>query len=195
MALSQVQVTNMALAKVGAEYISSMTEGAKEATYANIFWESCRDTLLESYPWNFATERASLARLAGSPVWQYDCKYQLPNDCLRVRDISVDGDFESTKTVDYRIEGRTLVTNETTVYIKYTKKVTDTSYWPPTFVRLFVCDLAALLSEPLAAMSTDQKQLILQEREMCLNEAKERDFEEGYDRTVGYYEALNCRDN
>lgn len=195
MALSQVKIVNMALAKIGDSYISDMTDGTKEATYANIFWESCRDTLLESYPWNFATERARLARLAETPAWEYDYKYQLPNDCIRIRDISVTGDFEGTKTINYKVEGGAVVTSETTVYIKYTKKVTDVSLWVPTFSRLMVCDLAVLLSEPISAMTTDQKQLLLQEREMCLSEAKERDFEEGFDRQVGYYEMLNCRDN
>jgi hypothetical protein len=193
--LSQVQIVNMALAKIGDFYISSMTEGTKQANYAGIFWESARDTLLESYPWSFAMERVRLARLADVPAWGYDYKYQLPNDYLKLRDISVTGDFDRSQTIDYKIEGRTIVTNETVVYIKYTKKVTDTSYYPPTFSRALAADLSLLLSEPLSAMSADKIQLVMQEREYAIGEAQGKDFDEGRNEQVGYYEMTSCRDN
>lgn len=195
MSLSQVQIVNMACAKLGDFYISSMSEGTKQATYAGIFWENARDTLLESYPWNFAIERASLALLAGTPTWQYTYKYQLPNNCLRVLDMSASGDFDSSQTTEYRIEGRTLVTNETKAYIKYIKQVTDTSNFPPSFSKLLACELSLLLAEPLAAADSSTKQLIMADRELALSEASRNDFNEGYNQPVGWYQMTYVRDN
>jgi hypothetical protein len=195
MALSQVQIINMALAKVGDMYISSLTEGTKQAIFANIFWENARDSLLEAHPWNFAMERVRLALLAGAPVWGYNHKYQLPNDCLKVLDVSTSGDFDSTQTIDYKIEGRTLVTSEDTVYIKYTKQVTDTSYYPPSFSRALACQLAVMLAEPLAKPDAGEKQLLLQECEIALQTAKARDFDEGHNEEVGLYQTTFVRDN
>lgn len=195
MSLTQVQIVNMALGMVGDYYISSMTEGTKQSTYAGIFWENTRDNLLRSYPWNFAIERASLARLASVPVWQYDYKYQLPNDCLKVLDVSPNGDFDISQTLDYRIEGRTVVTNETSVYIKYVKQVTDTSLFPPSFSKALSCDLALLFAEPLAAADASSKQLIGQMREVAISEAKSGDFDEGRNIEVGIYQLTYVRDN
>lgn len=193
--LSQVQIINMALAKIGDFYISSLTEGTKQATYATIFWENARDSLLQSYPWNFAIERVRLARLTGAPVWQYNYKYQLPNDCLRVLDVSCDENFDSTQTIEYKVEGRTVVTNETAMYTKYIKQVTDTSYFPPSFSRALSCDLALLLAEPLAVSDASSKQLIMQWREIAISEAKTNDFAEGYSAPVGLYQMTYVRDN
>lgn len=191
---SQVDIANMALAKVGDFYISSMTEGTKQATYVGIFWDICRDSLLASYPWNFAMGRAQLALLAGSPVSVYNYRYQLPNDCLRIIEVSRDATFDGSASIDYRVEGREVLTNETALYVKYIRKVTDTTMFTPLFNRLLACDLAVFLAEPLGAMTTDQKQLLAQERQICVDEARDTDFAEGFDKEIGVYNMLNCRD-
>jgi hypothetical protein len=194
MSLSQVQIINMSLSKVGDYTISSLTEGTKQQLYAVIHWENVRDSLLQSYAWNFATERVALAMLAGTPIG-YDHKYQLPNDCLKVRKVSTDGNFSGVNAVDYKIEGRVLLTDEDTIYIKYTKQVTDTSQWTPLFIKAFMCQLSSLLAEPLGAMSTADRQLILNEFEAYITEARGVDFEEDNSEAEEYYSMLSCRDN
>jgi hypothetical protein len=194
MSLSQVQIINMALSKVGDYTISSLTEGTKQQLYGVLHWENVRDSLLQSYAWNFATARVRLAQLAAVPIG-YDHQYQLPNDCLKVRKVSIDGSFSGINLIDYKIEGRVLLTDEDTIYIKYTKQVTDTSYWTPLFVKAFSCELASLLAEPLAGMSTGDKQLILNEFEAYITEARGVDFEEDNNEAEEYYSMLTCRDN
>jgi len=192
---SQVQICNISLGKIGDYYISSMIEGTKQQIYCSIFWDNARDTLLQSYQWNFATERVRLARLADVPVWQYTYKYQLPNDYLKIWDISVDGDFDSTSSIDYKREGNTILTNEETVYIKYTKKITDTTYFTPLFVRALACDLAILLAEPLFCASEATMNRLLSEKEEAVGQARGVEFDEGKYDPVGYYEMTYVRDN
>jgi hypothetical protein len=193
MSLSQVSIINISLSKVGDYYISSLTEGTKQQVFAVLHWENARDSLLESYPWNFATERAQLAMLAASPIG-YDHKYQLPNDCLKVQRVSYDGNFSGPDYLDYKVHGRTLLCNEDTVYIQYTKQIVDTSLWTPLFVKAFACTLALLLAEPLGAISTSDKQLIMAEADAYINEARGVDFEEGQNTVDDYYSMISCRD-
>lgn len=194
MSLSQVQIVNIALSKIGDYYISAMTEGTKQSVFANIHWESARDSLLESYPWNFATERAQLARLGATPTAVYDYYYQLPNDCLRVLEFSGSDEFDSSLSFDYKVEGRKVATNEAAVYIKYIKQETDTTIYPPSFSKLLACDLALILSEPLGNASEAAKQLIMTEREAIFNDARGNDFNEGSNEPVGYYATIGCRE-
>jgi len=192
--LSQVQICNISLSKIGDYTISSLTEGTKQAEYCNIHWENVRDSLLQSYAWNFATARVRLARLADIPIG-YDYQYQLPNDCLKVRKVSTDGLFNGINLVDYKIEGRVLLTNEDTIYIKYTKQVSDTSYWTALFIKAFACELASLLAEPLGGAATSDKQLILNEFDAYITEARGVDFEEDNNEQEDYYSMIACRDN
>ena len=192
--LSQVQICNMALSKIGDYTISALTEGTKQAEYCNIHWENTKDSLLQSYAWNFATARVRLAQLAVATIG-YDHQYQLPNDCLKVRKVSTDGDFSGVNKVDYKIEGRTLLTNEDTIYIKYTKQVTDTSYWTALFVKIVACELASRLSEPLGGSSVNNKQLILSELDSYIAEARGVDFEEDNNEVEDYYSTIACRTN
>lgn len=191
---SQVAIINIALSKIGDYYISSTTDGTKQATFALIHWENIRDSLLQSHPWNFATERVQLARLAGTPIG-FDYKYQLPTDCLKVQKMSVDGSFDYADYINYKVEGGVLLSDETTVYIKYTKQMTDPSTWSPLFVRAFAILLALALSEPLGSAPTSDKQLLMQEYGAYIDEAKGVDFEEGQNYADNVYSLINCRDN
>jgi hypothetical protein len=85
------RIVNMALTEIGiTKAIENLaTEVSQEAVTARLIYRTLVDTVLRDFPWNFATEYATLARVAGSiesPVnadWTYS--YRLPLDCLRVR--------------------------------------------------------------------------------------------------------------
>jgi hypothetical protein len=192
--LSQVNIINIALSKIGDYYISSLTEGTKQQIHALIHWENCRDSLLQSYKWNFATERVRLARLAETPIG-YDYVYQLPNDHLKTDRMSTDGDFTGDDSIDYKIHGKKLLTDETTCYIEYRKQVTDPSYYTPLFSKVLAVDLALALAEPLGMIPANDKQLLLAERVEYVNEARGVDFEEGQSEAGVYYSMTACRDN
>lgn len=125
---SEVSICNRALALLGANLITSLSDGSTEANVCNAVYADSRDAVLRAYPWSCAVQRATLAQLSTDPVWGYDKAYSLPNDpyCIAVLDIQ-----EST---DYRVEGRTLVSNSDTATIKFVARVTDPAQFDPSLV-------------------------------------------------------------
>jgi len=125
---SEVSICNRALALLGANTITSLSDGSTEANVCKAVYADARDGILRSRPWSCAIQRATLAQLSTAPVWDYGKAYSLPNDphCLAV--------LELKETTKYRIEGRTLVCNTDTATIKYVARITDPAQFDPSLV-------------------------------------------------------------
>lgn len=141
MADSKVQIMNLALRKLGAETIMNPTQNVKRAKAINDIYDVMLDDELAKHPWNFAVNRATLAVLATPPAWGYDYAFQLPVApyCLRVLELLEHRD----EGYEYRIEGRTLVTDSDSARIKYIKRVTDPQQHSAWFDQVFSARLAA----------------------------------------------------
>lgn len=137
--MSDVQICNRALIRLGADTITVLTENSKEGRLCNILYNQVRKALLRSHPWNFAIGRATLAASTTAPAFGFDYSYPLPADCLRVWQL-----YNSKST--YQIEGRTLLTDDTTAKIIYIKDITDTTKFDSLFSTIFSLRLAMELS-------------------------------------------------
>ena len=117
---SEVDIANSALNMIGASNITSLTEDSVAARIMNQRYEFVRDAVFRSHPWNCLVRRASLAQNSTAPTWGYTYAYNLPTDpfCLRVLRLE-------KLDLDYKVEGRTIVSNEQTMKIKYVARVTD----------------------------------------------------------------------
>ena len=122
---STVDMCNSALNLLGASTISSLTEDTKNARLCNQRFEPIRDRVFRSHNWNCLIKRVQLAQDSTAPVVEYSYAYTLPTDCLRVLKIH-NGSTDSIKSaLDYKIEGRKVVTDETTIYLVYIALITD----------------------------------------------------------------------
>ena len=122
---SVVNMCNSALNLLGASTISSLTEDTKNARLCNQRYEPIRDRVFRSHNWNCLIKRVQLAQDSTAPVVEYSYAYTLPTDCLRVLKIH-NGSTDSIKSaLDYKIEGRKVVTDETTIYLVYIALITD----------------------------------------------------------------------
>lgn len=149
--ISQIAICNSALMKLGDLNILSMIDASKSAKLCNQFYDTTRDAVLRLHPWNCAIHRKELAASSETPAFEFSYAYPLPSDpyCLRVLSME-SSDYE------YVIEGRNLLTNESSCKIKYIKKITDPSLFDPLFVNVFVLKLAAVLAFPL----TQSRQIV-----------------------------------
>jgi hypothetical protein len=95
-----------------------------------------RDEVLRTHPWKFAKKRVSLALLDETPVFGYDYAYQLPTDCLRV----LGSEYADT---EFKVEGRKVLTNETTMYLSYVSRIEDVSQYDAEFCEALACRIAA----------------------------------------------------
>lgn len=191
---TQVGIINMALSKIGDWYIDTIADTTKQCTFALLHWDTVRDALIESYPWNFAIKRAKLDWAGTTPAFGYDHEWTLPTDYSRALMVSADDDLDNSVSIDFKIEGGVLRTSENEVYLEYVAGVTTPASWPPSFCSLMACNLAALLAEPLGGMSETAKQQLMVDREMALVQAQANDFNERSNEVLGYYQTIGCRE-
>tara|TARA_R100001443_G_scaffold100496_1_gene107924 strand:- start:1100 stop:1678 length:579 start_codon:yes stop_codon:yes gene_type:complete len=122
---SVVNICNSALNLLGASTISALTDDTKNARLCNQRYEPVRNRVFRSHAWNCLHKRVQLAQNTTAPVIEYEYAYALPSDCLRVLKIH-NGTTDSIATsLDYKIEGRNIVTDIDTIYLIYIALDTD----------------------------------------------------------------------
>jgi len=71
---SQVDICNLALRRLGANTISSISESTKNAEYCTVFWGYVLDEVSGDHQWNFTTKVVSLDYTSGFAVYSDDDK-------------------------------------------------------------------------------------------------------------------------
>jgi hypothetical protein len=165
---SVVDICNIALQKLGASRIVSLTQDTENARECNLLYEQARDAELRAHPWNFAIKRAQLAS-STAPVHGPTSAYPLPSDCLRLLPQDPCRAFDD---LDWQIEGRSIVTDDTgALDIRYIYRVTDPNLFDALFVELMACRLAEGLNEKIT-QSNSKGQQIREDRRVALREAR-----------------------
>lgn len=171
MVTTDVELCNHALSYLGESRIEALTESNERSRICNVFYEQTRDELLAMYQWPFAVGRASLAAVSEENLTQYEYKYALPTDYLRLIDLvdpetgkimggvrqepyppgdSVETWPYSRTGVRYQIEGNRLLTDENPCIIRYTRKIETPGLFPELFVAAFIPSLAAKIAPRLS---------------------------------------------
>jgi|TARA_R110002111_G_scaffold262246_2_gene337525 hypothetical protein len=122
---SVVSMCNSALNLLGASTISALTDDSKNARLCNQRYEPIRDRVFRGHAWNCLHKRIQLAQNSTAPVVEYSNAYALPADCLRVLKIHNGTTDSIVSSIDYKLEGRNIVTDEGTVFLIYIAKDTD----------------------------------------------------------------------
>jgi len=76
---------------IGAQPITSFTDGSTEALVANNVYEDITQASLTRHKWRFATNQKTLSLLTNTPVGRYDYAYQVPTnpEVLQINTITV----------------------------------------------------------------------------------------------------------
>ena len=122
---SVVNMCNSALNLLGASTISSLTEDTKNARLCHQRYAPIRNRVFRSHNWNCLIKRVQLAQDSTGPVVEYTYGYTLPTDCLRVMKIHNGSTDSIASDLDYKVEGRKIVTDITTIYLVYIALITD----------------------------------------------------------------------
>jgi|TARA_R100001591_G_scaffold16934_1_gene23288 hypothetical protein len=136
---SIVDICNGALNQLGASTIITLTEDSKNARLCNARFTQIRDSVFRSHPWNCLQKRVELAADTDTPAWGFTSQFTIPADCLRVLSIL---DFDS----DHKIEGRKILTDNSSMKILYVSRVTD----PNEYDELLRETLSAALAADIA---------------------------------------------
>jgi len=122
---SVIDICNSALNLLGASTISALTDDSKNARLCNQRYEPIRNRVFRSHAWNCLHKRIQLAQNSTAPVVEYSHAYALPADCLRVLKIHNGTTDSIASALDYKLEGRNIVTDIGTVFIIYIALETD----------------------------------------------------------------------
>ena len=122
---SVVNMCNSALNLLGASTIAALTDDTKNAKLCNQRYEPVRNRVFRSHAWNCLHKRVQLAQNSTAPVVEYSYAYALPSDCLRVLKIHNGTTDSIASDLDYKLEGRNIVTDEGTIYLIYIALDTD----------------------------------------------------------------------
>ena len=167
---SDVSIVNRALARLGASRISVLTEKTENARLAKALYGEIREEALSMHPWNFALKNARLAQLDSSPNPKWTYGYQLPSDCLRVVCAEDNETFE--------VQGRTLLTDASSINVTYIYRNTDETQYSPGFSRFFAMMLAHAMCYGITNSRTLQADIYVEMHD-ALADATSSDGQEG----------------
>lgn len=186
---SVVQICNYALRILGAQTITALDQGTKNADLCNDLYEDTRDYCLRDHPWNFALVRQQLNADLETPAYQWQYQYTLPTDpyCLRVVGTNLDHYFGRPEIprldewgralFPYVIEGRKLLSDSAEMSILYISRVIDPILFDPLFKNALEKAMAKELAFPVTR-SMDVVRTMTAMYEEALVKAKAVDAQE-----------------
>ena len=149
----EVAICNQSLDRINSTNFTLAVQTSVEGVKANTHYAQTRDALLRSFTWPFASARTVLVADTNTPDFEWDYQFTLPDDFLRQKAVyGVNG--VCLLTDRWAIEGRKLLSNDSTVDLKYIKKVTDTTEFDALFTEVFILKLAIKLMFALAGTKT-----------------------------------------
>jgi len=158
-------VCNLALDQIKESIIASLTGTTKTELLCARWYDTIRQSILQSYNWNFALLSANIARSGTPAVSDYTDSYTLPATLLKLRAI-IDPKIPLSRR-SYEIQGLLLLYNyssdtdnpELTLPVWYTKDETTISVWPALFIKLMSEELALVLGKKLTARPSIMKDI------------------------------------
>ena len=149
--LTDLDIVNNALGRLGVERIASLSDSNKRAKLASDFLDSSRKVTLEMVPWDFALKRVELIS-SGTPAFEYTHSFTLPSDWVSI--VSEYNDEE------YHVEGGKILANTDTLLIKYVYEIDETVKRTPNFNKAWYLNLAAEMAYSLTQNNKLKNDLI-----------------------------------
>jgi len=174
MSFSKTKIFNIALSNLGISApIQNSIEEHPQAILMNNYYELARDSVLEAHEWSFANATKELSIAEESSIngnWSY-C-FTLPNDCISPRAI-IDMSDNKEKKFDPGIDStgeKVIYTNTNPCLLRYTKRVTNETFFTARFVNALAFYLAYLSAQVITG-SNNKKNTNLQDYQIAIREA------------------------
>lgn len=159
--MTDIQICNLALARLGDARITALTDATAQAQYCSLFYSQTLEELQTEFDWQFCRKLASLTADTTPPAFGYARRFAVPTDFLRLirlNGIDEDENFSKWEIVDGFIHTDLAAPAQ----IEYIANVTDSTKFPAVFVEILSAKLAANLALPL----TGSKDLFAQMAEV-----------------------------
>lgn len=162
-ASSVVELVNLALIKIGAAPVASLSESLSGRT-AERLYPSARDQALNEGTWNCATKRVSLPQDASDPPFGYANAYVLPGDFIRLVNMP-------DRTDMFRIENGRVLSDLSPMNIVYVFRQTDVTKMDPLLQKAIASLLASELAVPISNSQALRDRMAAEYRDI-MSEAK-----------------------
>jgi hypothetical protein len=159
--MTDIQLCNLALARLGDSRITALTDATAQAQYCSLFYTQTVEELQTEFDWQFCRKLASLTADSTNPAFGYARRFAVPSDFLRLirlNGIDEDENFSKWEIVDGFIHTDLAAPAQ----IEYIAHVTDAAKFPAVFVEILSAKLATNLAMPL----TGSKDLFTQMAEV-----------------------------
>lgn len=193
MAISQVQIVNLALTKLGQNRVINITDDTETARTMNSLWDVARDTVFADHPWKFAIKRAELPALTSVPAFGWTKQYTIPEESLRIVQVADDWVFYQPTVESFAIEDGKILTDMTApLPVRYVRRLENTGLWPVLFARVVALQLAVDACERLTNSNT-KLQAVAADYSEAVRAAKRQNAIERPPQAVVYSDWLNAR--
>lgn len=146
-----VSICSNALLMLGAQTINDFSDPVDRAKIAANLYPIIRDDLLRTHPWNCTIKRVLLAPDATPPAFGYANQFELPADFLRVLEVGQAG-----QQIDYLVEGRSILSDATSVELRYVYLNEVENTWDASLVGLLTLAMACAMAYPITQSSALQ---------------------------------------
>lgn len=148
-----INIANQALLELGVDTMTTTSDETRQAKLINSVYDGIVDRVIAHGYYPSTIRRATLSQLSETPAYEYSYQYSLPADpfCLRVISVNENNPGE----IDYKIEGDKLLTDESSVKIKYIARLEQEADMDPFLKEVIIYTLAYKICMPL----TQDKQL------------------------------------
>ena len=167
---SYVAIANLAATTIGTA--ARLTTPGDDTTLGRAVasvWDMERQAALRDGAWNFAIKRESLPALTEPPKHQFQTRYQLPSDCLRLIEI-----YELRREA-WQLEGGAINADHTgPLKIRYLADITEPSAFDPLFAKAFALRVACQIGNRIAG-SMFKEELNWEKYRQALAEARRVD--------------------
>jgi len=153
-----IDICNLAISLVGGTSIISLVDASVEAEECDRFYDVARQYCLENRAWTFASATRELAADNPAVSTEFSYSYAVPSNCLVLREVSSSSDLLTPIT--YQKTGNSIVTDSAAVHIKYTKDITVTSLFSPSFQIALAHKLGELIAPKITGSSTIKRTLL-----------------------------------
>jgi hypothetical protein len=146
--MTDIQICNLALARLGDSRITALTDATAQAQYCTLFYTQTVEELQTEFDWQFCRKLASLTAHVTAPAFGYARRFAVPSDFLRLirlNGIDEDENFSKWEIVDGFIHTDLAAPAQ----IEYIAHVTDAAKFPAVFVEILSAKLATNLAMPL----------------------------------------------
>lgn len=188
-ASTSIAVAQKACALIGMQPITSFNDDSSEGIVLNAIYDEVVESELSSFPWRFAMAQRTLNRLAAVPNARWDAAYQIPNDILMIRAVTVNDYPIEYDRYDDNIYCNAGV-NETVVLDGIYRA--DEIDWPAYFRLGIEYRLASALASGVS-MQADIAQLMDEKAELQLRKARHTDSSSQTTRKVNLNRLTNAR--